>query len=92
MLFRSRTLGNPGGPGDDSGDGPNDEALLDTEDALKGDETSPTFSISKSLPRFCPRPVAGTDEFLSSLPRAELRSEPAAFFFDETVVALGAAR
>lgn len=86
------SLGDPRRPGDDTGDGSSGESWPDTEDALKGDEASPTFSISKSLPRFCPRPVAGTDEFLSSLPRVELRSEPAAFFFDETVVALGAAR
>ena len=51
----------------------------------------PTFSISNSRPRFCPRPVTGTDELRSSLPRVELRSEPTCFFL-LAVVVLGAER
>lgn len=85
-LFRLTNFGNPGRPGDDSGDGPNGESSLRMEYDLERDERLPIFSISRCLPRFCPRGVVGTDEFLSSLPRVELGSEAAAFFFGEIVV------
>lgn len=70
---------------------------LSVKDTCRGDVKVklglPTFSISKSLPRFWPRPVPGTEEFLSSLSRVELKSEPAAFFLVEAGVALvGAVR
>lgn len=46
VLFGLMTLGNPGRAGDISGDGPNIELLLDADEFLIKDETSPTFSIS----------------------------------------------
>jgi len=49
----------------------------------------PTFSKSISRPRLVPRPVTGTEECRSSLPRIELKSEPAVFFLEAD---LGAAR
>jgi len=61
------------------------------DDERKVNGPVPTFSISNSRPRFCPRPVTGTDELRSSLPRVELRSEPTCFFL-LAVVALGAER
>lgn len=91
LVLRRFTPG-PGEPGGESG-WSRKRSRLDTEDVPKGDVTWPTLSKSKSLPRFCPRPAAGTDEFLSSLPpRVELRSEPAAFFFDDVAIALVDAR
>lgn len=90
LVLRRLTPG-PGEPGGESG-WSRKRSRLDTEDTPKGDVTLPTLSKSKSLPRF-PRPAAGTDECLSSLPpRVELRSEPAAFFFDDVAIALVDAR
>ena len=53
------------------------DKLWEGEELEEIDE--PTFSISLSRPRFRPRP--GGRDCRSSLPRAELRSEPAVFFF-----------
>lgn len=53
-----------------------------------------TFSISKSLPRFCPLPLptAGSDECLSSLPCADPKSDPTTpRFFDAAAAAAAAA-